>query len=96
MYSVFNQLGCLFATAKARKFSSINTKTLQNLKIRSIINLAGRYNYNSSKVITNYLKPLAKKEFTITDTLKFPELLKRQSLVILPVNKTTVYILKRI
>ena len=33
--------------------------------------------FSASKVITNYLKSLAKKEFTIRDTLKVPELLKK-------------------
>ena len=75
MCSVFNQQGCLFATAKTHKFTSKNDKTLKNLKIRPIINLAERYTYNASKVIKNYLKPLAKKEFTFTDALKFTELL---------------------
>ena len=31
---------------------------------------------NTSKVIANYLRPLSKNQYTISDTLKFPDLLK--------------------
>ena len=33
--------------------------------------------YNASKVIANYLKPLAKNDFVINDTLSFPDMLKK-------------------
>ena len=34
------------------------------------------YKYDASKVATEFLKPLARNEFTVSDTLIFPELLK--------------------
>ena len=33
------------------------------------------YIYNASKVIAKYLKPLARNEFTIINTLTFPDLI---------------------
>ena len=39
--------------------------------------MTGRYTYNASKVITNYLKPLATKKIIIIDKLKFLKLLKK-------------------
>ena len=34
------------------------------------------YIYDASNVATEFLKPLARNEFTVSDTLTFPELLK--------------------
>ena len=81
------------------------------MKLRPIINLTGTYTYNTSKVIANYLRPLSKNQYTISDTLKFPDLLKSadtnanyedvsydvESLFTsIPVAETIEYILKRI
>ena len=76
MRPVSNQPGRFFATAKTHKFTSLNDITVENLKSRPIINLTGTYTYNISKVIANYLRPLSKNQYTISDTLKFPDLLK--------------------
>ena len=51
-----NQPSRLFATVKTQKFSSIKHLTLENL----VIDLRRTYINNASKVIANYLKPLAK------------------------------------
>ena len=100
-----------FATAKTHKFTSLNDITAENLKLRPIIDLTGTYIYNTSKVITNYLRPFSKNQYTISDTLKFPDLLKSadpnanyedvsydvESLFTsIPVAETIEYILKRI
>ena len=66
----------LFATAKTQKFSSIKYITLENLKLRSTIDLRRTYINNALKVIVNYLQPYAKKENTITNALKFPKVWK--------------------
>ena len=81
------------------------------MKLRPIIDLTGTCTYNTSKVIANYLRPLSKNQYTISDTLKFPELLKSadpnanyedvsydvESLFTsIPVAETIEYILKRI
>ena len=36
----------------------------------------GTYTYNAAQVISNYLKPLCINEYSIKDTLQFPQLLK--------------------
>ena len=81
------------------------------MKLRPIINLTGTYTYNTSKVIANYLRPLSKNQYTISDALKFPDLLKSadtnayyedvsydvESLFTsIPVVETIEHILKRI
>lgn len=52
----------LFATAKTQKFSSIKDITLENLKLRSTIDLRRTYINNALKVIVKYLQPYAKKK----------------------------------
>ena len=68
-----------FATAKIYKFESIEDISLEYLKLRHITDQAKTYIYNASKVVAKYLSPLSKNEFSITDTLSFPELLKSSS-----------------
>ena len=111
MRPVFNQPGRFFATAKTHKFTSLNDITVENLKLRPIIDLTGTYTYNTSKVIVSYLRPLSKNQYTISETLKFPDLLKSadtnanyedvscdvESIFTgIPVAETIQYILKRI
>ena len=111
MRPVSNQPVRFFATAKTHKFTSLNDITVENLKLRPIIDLTGTYTYNTSKVIANYLGPLSKNHYTISDILKFPDLLKSadtnanyedvsydvESLFTsIPVAETIEYILKRI
>ena len=77
----------------------------------TIIDLKGTYTYNTSKFIANYLERLPKNQYTISDILKFPDLLKSadtnanyedvsydvESLFTsIPVAETIEYILKRI
>ena len=76
MFPASNQPSRSIATGKTQKFSSIKDVTLENPKSRPIINLRRTYINNASKVIVNYLKPLAKSENTIPNTLKFPKLWK--------------------
>ena len=58
--------------------------------------------YNASKVIAKDLKPLAKNEYRISDTLTFPDLVKDVSydvqslLKSIPVEDTINYIVDRI
>ena len=68
MRPVSNQPGRFFATAKTGKFTSLNDITVENLKLRPIIDLTETYTYNTSKVIANYLQPLSKNQYTISDT----------------------------
>ena len=74
-----NQPGCFFATANTQKFKSIEDLSLESLKLRPIIDQTGTYIYNASKVLAKYVSHLSKNEFSITDILIFPELLKSSS-----------------
>ena len=76
MRPVSNQPACFFATAKMHKLSAIEDINIKDLKLRPIIDQTGTYIYDESKVVAQFLKPLARNEFTISDTLAFPELLK--------------------
>ena len=76
---VLNQPARFFVTAKTHKFKSLEEINVDQLKLRSIIDQTGTYIYKASKVIGKYLKPLAKNEYTISDTLTFPDLVKNAS-----------------
>ena len=56
---------------------SIENIDVKDLKLRSIIDQTGTYIFHASKVAAEFLKPLVSNEFTITDTLALPELLKK-------------------
>ena len=47
MHPVSNQPGRFFATTKIHKFTSLNDITVENLKLRPIIDLTGSYTYNT-------------------------------------------------
>ena len=68
MRPISNQPARFFATAKTHKFKSLEEINVDQLKLRPIIDQTGTSIYNASKVIAKYLKPLAKNEFTISDT----------------------------
>ena len=111
MHPRSNQSGRFFATARTHKFESISDITLEQLKLRPIIDQTGTYIYKALKVVAKYLGPLAKNKYTIRDTLSFPDLLKSvpsddnyedvsydvESLFTsIPVQETTDYILYKI
>ena len=70
----------LFATAKTHKFTDINQININDLKFRPIIDQTGTHLYNCSKMIAQYLQPLAINEYTISDTLSFSEILREHLL----------------
>ena len=74
-----NQPGRFFDIAKTHKFTSIERISFESLKLRPIMDQTWTYIYNASKVVTKCPSPLSKNEFSITDTLCFPELLKNGS-----------------
>ena len=77
MCPVSNQPARFFATAKTHKFDTIEDIKVKDLKLRPIIDQTGIYIYDASiVVVAKFLEPLARNEFTIRDTLAFPELLK--------------------
>ena len=70
MRPVTNQPPCLFATAKTNMFITTEEINVDHLKLQYI---------NSSKVIAKCLNPLPRNEFTISDTLTFPHLIKNST-----------------
>ena len=58
-----------------RKSKSICDITLEQLKLRPIIDQTGTYICKSSKVVAKYLGSLAKNDYTIRDILSFPDVL---------------------
>ena len=68
MYPHSNQPARLYGTAKTHKFNNNQEINKENLKFRTIKDQARTYNYNVAQVISQYLKPLCKNEFTINDT----------------------------
>ena len=75
-HPISNQPACFFATAKTHKFDTIENINVKDLKLRPIIDQTGTYIHDASKAVAEFLKPLARNEFTISDTIAFPELLK--------------------
>ena len=110
MRLVSNQPGRFSTTAKPHRLTSLNDITVRNSKLLPIMDLTGTYTY-TSKFIVNVLRPPSKNQYTISDTLKFPDLLKSANINVnyedlsydveslftsIPVAETIEYILKRI
>ena len=111
MRLVSNQPGRFSTTAKTHKLISLNDITVGNSKLLPIMDLTGTYTCNTSKFIANVLRPRSKNQYTISDTLKFRDLLKSANINVnyedlsydleslftsIPVVETIEYILKRI
>ena len=58
----------LFATLKTHKFENFNEINIDKLKLRPIIDQTGTCFNKTGKGIAEYLKPLTKNEFFITNT----------------------------
>ena len=72
-----NQPGRLFCTAKTHKFDDLSLITVENLKLRPIIDQSNSYTSNTAVFLAKYLRPLQDKEYLLDDTLKFPDLLRK-------------------
>ena len=70
----------LFATAKTHKFTDIKQINISDLQLCPIIDQTGTHLYDCSKIISQYLQPLAINEYTISDTLSFPHVLRKNPL----------------
>ena len=77
MRTISNQPFRFFATVKTHKFDTTQDINVQDLKLRPIIDQTGTYTCDASKVVAEFLKPLVRNDFAISDTSAFPELLKR-------------------
>ena len=87
-----NKPAVLFATAKTHKFAEFKDITTENLKLRPIISTCGAYYYQSAKWLAKYLTPLAENEYTIKDTLEFPDCLKDRTLDGVPVSYVSLFL----
>ena len=88
-YPSSHQPARLFATAKTHKFESFDDITVENLKLRPIIDQTGTMTYDVSKYLADYLKPLAKNDYVINDTQEFPNTIKK--IVLGPDEETVSY-----
>ena len=79
MRSRSNQPGQFFATAMTHKSESVSDITLEQLKLRSIIDQTDTNTYKTLEVLAKYIGPLAKNDYTTTNTLSFWGLLKSVS-----------------
>ena len=68
----------LFGTRKTHRF--IDIKQLNINKLHPIIDQTGTHLYDCSKVNAQYLQPLAINQYTISETLSFPDILKENLL----------------
>ena len=71
-----NQPARLYATAKTHKFNDLDELAVEKLKFRPIVDKTNTATYDTSKVIGEYLKPLAFFEYKINYCLKFPDRIK--------------------
>lgn len=65
------------ATSETHKFEKINEINIDKLKLRPIIDQTGTYFYKAKKVIAEYLKPLTKNEFVITNTKQLQSMINK-------------------
>ena len=99
----------LFATRKTHRF--IDIKQLNINKLHPIIDQTGTHLYDCSKINAQYLQPLAINQYTISETLSFPDILKENLLdsneeyvsyvvdlvfIIIPLGETIDFILDEI
>ena len=70
----------LFATAKTHKFIDIKQTNINDLILCAIIDQTGTHLCDCSKIIAQYLQPLAINEYTISDTLSFPDIFRENPL----------------
>ena len=75
-----SQLARLFATRKTHKFIDIKQLNINNLKLHPIIDRTGTHLYDCSKINAQYLQPLEINQYTISETLSFPDNLKENLL----------------
>ena len=84
IYSSFSidihQPARFFATAKTHKFDDRSLINLDDLKFRPIIDQSDTYTYNTAKIVSDYLQPLAHNDYVIKDTPTFAEIIKNDVL----------------
>ena len=86
-----NQPVKLCATANTLKLNDIDERTVEKLKFRTIVNQTDTATYDATKVIDDYLKPLACNDClndVINDFFKLPDMLK----LLPPLQKDEEYV----
>ena len=86
-----NQPVKLCATANTLKLKDIDERTVEKLKFRTIVNQTDTATYDATKVIDDYLKPLACNDClndVINDCFKLPDMLK----MLPPLQKDEEYV----
>ena len=111
MRPVSYQPARFFKTAKTHKFDGYSSINANNLKLRSIIDQWNTFTYSATKIVSDYLQPIAQNEYVIKDTLLFAEMIKYDILdpeeeyvsydveslfTSIPVSETIDYIIKEI
>ena len=101
----------MYGTAKTHKFKNYEEITVENLKLRPIMDQSGTMVYSASQIIAEYIRPLNNSKYIIKDTLQFPKILSENTLkedeedisydvvslfTNVPVNDTIEYILDEI
>lgn len=70
----------MYGSAKTHKFDSYDEITVENLKLRPIMDQCGTMVYTAAQIIAEYIRPLNDSKYIIQDTLKFPNILAEQDL----------------
>ena len=111
MFPASHRPARMYGTAKTHKFNNYEDITVENLKLRPIMDQSGTMIYNTSQIIAEYIRPLNNSKYIIDDTLKFPSILSENKLkedeedisydvvslfTNVPVNDTIEYILDEI
>ena len=70
----------MYGSAKTHKFDNYEDITVENLKLRPIMDQSGTMVYTASQILAEYLGPLNDSKYIIKDTLKFPSILEENRL----------------
>ena len=70
----------MYGSAKTHKFENYEDITVENLKLRPIMDQSGTMVYSASQILADYLNPLNDSKYIIKDTLKFPSILEENKL----------------
>ena len=62
-----NQPVCLYGKAKTQKSKNLKEITVVNLRFRHIIDQTGTFMYNVVNLVSDYLRPLCKNQYSIDD-----------------------------
>lgn len=70
----------MYGTAKTHKFDNYDEITVENLKLRPIVDQCGTMVYTAAQVMAEYIRPLNDSQYIIKNTLEFPQVLAENPL----------------